>query len=107
MRREMKDAFLKEDTSRVVRLANNFGPPKCSVWSVFKDERGKVVAEMVGPKLVGIETLAGQMYERCLPILRVMEETKISLPKTLATPMGFVLNVYLRDRLERKNSIGF
>lgn len=104
MHREIKGAFQKGDTTRVIHLMDkHFGTHKYSLWHLFKDEQRKVLSQIIESALRNVETLFRQIYEQHYPIMQVMKETtRTPLPKALAVPAEFILNIDLRKLLENE-----
>jgi alpha-amylase/alpha-mannosidase (GH57 family) len=98
---EIKGMFQKGDTSQVVSLLDTyFGTYKYSLWHLFKDEQREVMNQIIDPTLKEIETSFRQIYEHHYPIMQVMNEMRIPLPRVMATTLEFIYNTDLRKLLE-------
>ena len=101
MRQEITDAFTKSDIPEVIRLMDrHFETHGYSLWRLFKDEQRKVLNQILEPILSEIEASSSQTYEQHYPIMQVMRDLRIPLPKALAATAEFVLNTDLRKSLE-------
>jgi len=101
MRQEITDAFAKSDIPEVIRLMDqHFETHGYSLWHLFKDEQRKVLNQILEPILSEIEASSRQTYEQHYPIMQVMRDLRIPLPKALAATAEFVLNTDLRKSLE-------
>lgn len=101
MRQEITDAFAKSDIPEVIRLMDrHFETHGYSLWRLFKDEQRKVLNQILEPILSEIEAYSSQTYEQHYPIMQVMRDLRIPLPKALAATAEFVLNTDLRKSLE-------
>ena len=101
MRQEITDAFTKSDIPEVIRLMDrHFETHGYSLWHLFKDEQRKVLNQILEPILSEIEASSRQTYEQHYPIMQVMRDLRIPLPKALAAIAEFVLNTDIRKSLE-------
>ena len=106
--RAIEDAFLKSDMTRAIRLIDqSFGTHNYSLWHLFKDEKRKVLGQILGTTLRGLEAVYRQIFESNYAIMQAIIEMQIPLPEGLATPAEFVLNTdFLRlleaDKLDVK-----
>jgi len=97
----IREAFAKGDMAAVLRLIDrNFGDHSYSLWSLFKDERRKVVAALLEDNLRELEADFRRIYETNRPIMEAMKRMEIPLPETLLGPAEFVLNADLRRVIE-------
>ncbi|OEU49996.1 MAG: glycoside hydrolase, partial [Desulfuromonadales bacterium C00003096] len=101
MRQEITDAFMKSDIPEMIRLMDrHFETHSYSLWNLFKDEQRKVLNEILEPIISEIADSSRQTYEQHYPIMQVMRELQIPLPKALAATAEFILNTDLRKSLE-------
>lgn len=101
MQQEMKDAFMKSDIPEVIRLIDkHFDTHNYSLWHLFKDEQRKVLDQIFDSTLKEIESSFRQISEHHYPIMQVMREMEIPLPKALATPVEFILNMDIQKLLQ-------
>lgn len=103
MCQEIKDAFLKSDIPEVIRLMDkHFGMHNYSLWHLFKDKQRKVLDQILEFEVKEIEALLRQIYDHHYPIMHVMNEMQIPLPKALSITGEFVLNKDLRKLLDNE-----
>jgi hypothetical protein len=103
MSQEIKDAFIKSDIPEVIRLMDkHFGTHNYSLWHLFRDEQRKVFNQILDSTLNEIRDSFRHIFERYYPVIHVMRELRIPLPKALAIPVEFILNIDLRNLLESK-----
>ncbi|MHC1599494.1 MAG: DUF3536 domain-containing protein, partial [Candidatus Methanospirareceae archaeon] len=101
MHQEITNAFTKSDIPEVIRLIDrHFETHDYSLWHLFKDEQRKVLNQILEPILSEIEASSRQTYEQHYPIMQVMRDLRIPLPKALAASAEFVLNTDIRKSLE-------
>ncbi len=106
MHQEMKNAFHKADITEIIHLMDkHFGAHNYSLWHLFRDEQRKVLDKIIEGTLKDIEALFRQVYEHYYPVMQVMKETRIPLPKALAVPVEYILNVDLRKSLENEELV--
>ena len=101
MRQEITDAFMKSDIPKMIRLMDrHFETHSYSLWHLFKDEQRKVLNQIIEPTLSEIADSFRQTYEQHYPIMQVMRDLQIPIPKALAATAEFILNTDLRKSLE-------
>ncbi len=100
---EIKETFTKNNISEVIRLMDNhFGSHSYSLWHLFRDEQREIFRSILAKSLEEIEVLFRQVFEPRYPIMRVMQDMKIPLPKAFAVPFEFILNLDIQRELENK-----
>lgn len=101
MAREIKEAFLKGDIPEVVRLTDkHFDTHNYSLWHLFKHEQRKALSQILSFTAKEIEGFFQHIYDDHYPIMQAMNEMRVPLPKSLAIPMEYILNLNLRKLLE-------
>ncbi len=101
MQEEIKEPFIKGDVLDVVHIMDkHFGTHNYSIWHLFRDEQRKVLNQILRSTLEEIESSFRQIVEHHYPVMQVMHEMNIPLPKALATMIEFVFNVDLRKYIE-------
>lgn len=104
MLEEIKKIFTKGDITEMIHfMDDHFGVHNYSLWHLFRDEQRKVLDILIESTLKDIETLFRQIYEHHYPVMQVMKESRIPLPKAIEVPVDFVINTDLRKSLEEKN----
>ncbi len=106
---QIKESFQKSDSTQVIFLLDQyFGTHSYSLWHLFKDEQRKVLHQIVTGTLGEINSSFRQIYENHYPIMQVMHEMHIPLPKALETVVEFTINnefalVLEKDQLDVAN----
>ena len=101
MQEEIEKIFQKQDMTEIIHCVDRyFGPHHYSFWHLFKDEQRKVLNQILEMTLKEVEGSFRQINENHYPILQVLKESNIPLPKVLATTLEFVLNMDVRKALE-------
>jgi alpha-amylase/alpha-mannosidase (GH57 family) len=107
MRQEIQDAFGKSDVPEVIRLMDaHFETHNYSLWHLFKDEQRKVLDQILDSTLKEVETSFRQIYERHYPVMQVMKEMRIPLPKAFATATELIIGTDIREEL-RSEELNF
>ena len=98
----IREAFAKGDMTAAIRLIDrDFGTRSYSLWHLFKDEKRKVLGQILDDTLRGLEANYRQIFETNSAIMQAMSEMQIPLPEALAAPAAFVLNTDFRRLIER------
>jgi alpha-amylase/alpha-mannosidase (GH57 family) len=102
MCRGIREAFAKGDMTTVIRLIDqDFGTRSYSLWHLFKDEKRKVLNQILDDTLRGLEAVFRQIFQSNYAVMQAMNEMQIPLPEALAAPAAFVLNADFRRLLEQ------
>ncbi len=100
MRQEIQDAFGKSDVPEVIRLMDtHFETHNYSLWHLFKDEQRKVLDQLLDSTLKEVAASFRQIYERHYPVMQVMKEMRIPLPKAFATATELIIGTDIREEL--------
>jgi hypothetical protein len=100
--RGIREAFAKGDMTAAIRLIDrDFGTRSYSLWHLFKDEKRKVLGQILDDTLRGLEANYRQIFETNSAIMQAMSEMQIPLPEALAAPAAFVLNTDFRRLIEQ------
>jgi alpha-amylase/alpha-mannosidase (GH57 family) len=103
MCREIKKAFGRSDITEIIRLMDTyFETHNYSLWHLFKDEQRKVLNKILESTLREIEASFRQIYERHYPVMQVMREMRIPLPKAFATATELIIGHDMSQELERE-----
>jgi len=103
MCREIKKAFARSNITEIIRLMDTyFETHNYSLWHLFKDEQRKVVNKILESTLREIEASFRQVYERHYPVMQVMREMRIPLPKAFATATELIIGHDMSRELERE-----
>ncbi len=102
MKEELKKLFHKSDIPEIIRLMDkHFGGNSYTLWHLFRDEQRAILDQVMESELKEIENNFRRIYEDYYPLMNVMSQMGVPLPKAIATPVEFVLNTDLRDLLKR------
>lgn len=98
---EIKEAFTKSDIPEVIRLMDrHFGTHNYSLWHLFKDEKRKVLNQVLDSTLEEMETSFRQIYENQYSVMQALKENRVPLPKAFSTTVEFILNTDFRRLME-------
>ncbi|HZT06475.1 MAG TPA: DUF3536 domain-containing protein [Chloroflexota bacterium] len=102
MAEEVTADFEQADLAQVIRqLDKHFGGVRYSLNSLFRDEQREILAPMLAAAVEETESAARQVFERRAPLVALVHELGIPLPRSLKTAAETVLNSALRRELER------
>lgn len=100
---EMKDTFVKSDISQSLRLIEkHFTVHNYSLWHLFKDEQRKILNQILESGLKGSEMSLRQINEQHFPMMQVMKQMNVPLPKLLALTADLILNIDIQRTLENE-----
>ncbi len=103
MRTEITSTFNKSDLASMVDLLDkHFGTHNYSLWHLFRDEKRKVLNQVIETTLKELEKSYQAIYENHYPVLQALRDMKIPIPQALAMPVSFVLNADLQRLLKEK-----
>ncbi len=108
----IRAAFLENDIARTIReIEERFPEGHYSLWHLFKDEQRKVLYQVLDTTLEEVKASLRRINEHHYPIIQVIRQLRIPLPKILANTVVVMLNTDLLqvvgttpidfDRLER------
>ncbi len=98
---EIKEAFTKSDIPEVIRLMDkHFGTHNYSLWHLFKDEKRKVLNQVLTSTLEEMETSFRQLYEDQYSVMQALRENRVPLPRAFSTTVEFILNTDFRRLME-------
>jgi alpha-amylase/alpha-mannosidase (GH57 family) len=101
MRREIEEAFGRGDIPRVIEVMDrHFGSHSYSLRHLFRDERRKVIGQILEAPLMEIQSSFHQIYEDNYPMMLALKDMGIPLPGFFSAPLEFILNKDL-ERLLR------
>ncbi len=80
-------------------LDHYFGPETYSLKSLFRDERRRIVTQIVDHTLADIDNLYGDVYEHNVSLINFLRELAMPLPAILRVSSEFVLNNAIRRSL--------
>lgn len=104
MEDEIVAAFNRGDVLDVVRLMDkHFGVNNFSIWHLFKDERRKVVNQVLERTCTDIEISYRRIYDNNYAIMNFLRDLDIPLSKPFATVAEYIINLDLRRLFETED----
>ncbi len=95
---DIKDVFRKNDIPSTIRLIErHYEKGLFSLWHLFRDEQRRLLYQILGSTLIDVENSLRQINEYHYPIIQVVKQLHIPLPKLLANTVVVMLN---KDLLE-------
>jgi len=102
MQEEIREAFNSGEIPGVIRLLDaHFGDHSYSLKNLFKDEKRRILNQILDSTLKEGEDHFRQIYEDHYPVMQVLKENHIPLPKAFRTAVEFILNTDFRLALEQ------
>ena len=99
---ELAEPFARADFAEVIRLMDRrFGVSNYSLRSLFRDERRKLLDQILSTALGETESLYRQIYQQRAPLMRFLKSINIPLPKEFLSAAEFVVNKDLTRELEK------
>jgi alpha-amylase/alpha-mannosidase (GH57 family) len=106
MRLKIREAFAKGDMATVLRLiGQDFGTRSYSLWHLFRDEKRKILNQILTDTLRGLEATYRQIFQTNYTVMQAIKEMQIPLPEALAAPAAFVLNADFLHLFEREEMV--
>lgn len=100
MQAELKNAFSISDVPQIIiAIERHFGARSYTLWDLFKDGQRKVLYYILQSTLNDIESDYRQIYRQCFPLLKVMREMQVPVPKAIEDPVWHILNTDIRKAL--------
>ncbi len=101
---EIDSAFMKSDIAEVIRIIEkNFGSNNCSLWHLFKDEQRKILNQVLQNSLQEKTAQMSHTFKQFYPLMQVLKDMSMPLPKVLSTTAEFTLNTELCSELRRQD----
>jgi len=97
MQQEIRDSFRRNDVPATIKLIERNFDGHYSLWHLFKDEQSKILYQVLDSTLVEIESSLRKINEYHYPIIQVIKQLRIPLPKVLANTVLVMVN---KDLLE-------
>lgn len=96
MQFRMIDAFEDGRLGDVITLMQTyFGPEKYSIWSLFKEEKRKILDMIARQGLTDIEMSLRRTYNRDYPLVNALSNNDIPIPNAYRTTFEYILNADL------------
>ncbi len=96
MQFRMVDAFEDGRLGDVISFMQTyFGPEKYSIWSLFKEEKRKILDTIARQGLEDIESSLRRTYNRDYPLVNALSNNDIPIPNAYKTTFEYILNADL------------
>ncbi len=96
MQFRMVDAFEDGRLGDVISIMQTyFGPEKYSIWSLFKEEKRKILDSIAKQGLEDIENSLRRTYNRDYPLINALSNNDIPIPNAYKTTFEYILNADL------------
>jgi alpha-amylase/alpha-mannosidase (GH57 family) len=100
MHDQIVEAFERSNIGKVFSVMQRyFGPEKYNLWHLFKDEKRKVLNQIMEQNLNQVEVSFRNIYNRDYPLINALQQDNIPIPDAYNTTLKFVLNTDLRNTL--------
>lgn len=97
----IRDGFERGDFPETIRrIDRHFGPSGYSLKSLFKDERRRILNQILASTREDLENRFRLITERYTPLMRFLTDVGAPLPAALQTTADYVLHVDLRRLFE-------
>jgi alpha-amylase/alpha-mannosidase (GH57 family) len=97
---EMTDVFDRGDLSEIIRFVDkSFGSETYSLKLLFRDERRKILRQILDSTLSEVESAYRQVFQNNAALLRFLGEAGIPAPRPLEIAAEFIINTDLRRAL--------
>ncbi|MDP8213395.1 MAG: DUF3536 domain-containing protein [Candidatus Zapsychrus exili] len=101
-RRAIYDAFNKRDITKTMQLIEkSFDTGHYSLWHLFKDEQSTILYKILSSTLEEVESSLRKINEYHSPIIQVIKQLHIPLPKVLSNTIVVMLNADLLQTIGR------
>ncbi len=90
-------AFDRNDLAAVIRIMDRGFPSEISLRSLFKDAQRRIAGQILASAIDDTETAHRSLYERHVPLLRLLHELSIPVPDSLRAAAEFALNGMIKD----------
>ncbi|MBI2965623.1 MAG: DUF3536 domain-containing protein [Chloroflexi bacterium] len=106
MKSDVMATFDQADFPEVIRsFDRNFGSSTYSLKSLFRDERRKVLDQVLESAVTGVEGVFATIYNREAPIMRFLVSLGSPLPRPFQTAAELYLNASLRQELSKDGDV--
>ncbi len=103
MKAELKSAFSMSDVPQIIiAIERHFGGRSYSLFDLFKDGQRTVIYHILKSAMHDLESGYRQTYRQYYPLLKVMREMEVPVPRALADPVWHILNIDLTKALKAK-----
>jgi alpha-amylase/alpha-mannosidase (GH57 family) len=96
MQLRMVSAFEEGRLGDVISIMQTyFGPDKYSIWSLFKEEKRKILDFIAHQGMEDMEISLRRTYNRDYPLVNALSNNDIPIPKAYRTTFEYILNADL------------
>jgi len=96
MQLRMIDAFEDGRLGDVISIMQTyFGPEKYSIWSLFKEEKRKILDTIAKEGMEDLESSLRRTYNRDYPLVNALSNNDIPIPTAYKTTFEYILNADL------------
>ncbi|CAN5325526.1 DUF3536 domain-containing protein [soil metagenome] len=96
MQARMVDAFEDGRLGDVISIMQTyFGPEKYSIWSLFKEEKRKILDDISKEGMEDLESSLRRTYNRDYPLVNALSNNDIPIPNAYKTTFEYILNADL------------
>ncbi|NOT76448.1 MAG: DUF3536 domain-containing protein [Cyclobacteriaceae bacterium] len=96
MQFRMVDAFEDGRLGDVISIMQTyFGPEKYSIWSLFKEEKRKILDTIAKEGMEDLESSLRRTYNRDYPLVNALSNNDIPIPNAYKTTFEYILNADL------------
>jgi hypothetical protein len=104
MKKDIDDAFRRSNITSVISLIKkHFGKNDYSLWHIFKDDQRNILNDLIKSAVKERETSFKHSFNQYYPIMQVMKEMSIPLPKAFQITTEFTLNTDIANLFKDKN----
>lgn len=101
LREQMEPAFGRRNVPEIIGLLDRyFGGHGYTLGDLFQDEQQQALRKILEGTRKELEGSFRRICRRYYPIMEMLREARLSLPRTLAAPLTFMLNADFRLLLE-------
>lgn len=103
MRGQLTQAFDNSNLGDMFSVMQKyFGPEKYNLWHLFKDEKRKVLKQIMDRSLKQVEGSFRRIYNRDYQLINTLHKDEIPIPSAYRTTLQYVLNSDLLDAFNQK-----
>jgi len=104
MKEEIDNAFMVSNITSVINLIEkHFGKNNYSLWHIFKDEQRQILNHLIQSTIKERESSFKHAFKQYYPIMQVMKEMSIPLPKAFHATTEFTLNSEISDLFNKED----
>ena len=78
-------------------LQEHFGPEKFTIWQLFKEEKQKIINQIMGKNLLPVEGSFRKIYENNYQLMSGLLVSSVAVPEVYKSAVQYVLNIDLKN----------